>query len=128
MFIRPGDTVVHLGIPVFVSKILETGSLLVVDVYDGEEKIIMPIASPFGFNFYTKIVSLMDFSTPATADSPFGNMWMLMMMGDNNIDPMMLMMMSGGKMDMSNPMMMYMLMKDGNANDMLPLMLMMNNK
>ena len=126
--IRPGDTVVHLGIPVFVSKVLETGSLLVVDVYDGEEKIIMPIASPFGFNFYTKIVSLMDFSTPATADSPFGNMWMLMMMGDNGIDPMMLMMMNGGKMDMSNPMMMYMLMKDGNTNDMLPLMLMMNNK
>lgn len=49
-----------------------------------------------------------------------------MMMGDNGIDPMMLMLMNGGKMDMSNPMMMYMLMKDGNANDMLPLMLMMN--
>ena len=126
--IRPGDTVVHLGIPVFVSKVLETGSLLVVDVYDGEEKIIMPTRNAFGFNFYTKIVSLMDFSTPATADSPFGNMWMLMMMGDNGIDPMMLMMMNGGKMDMSNPMMMYMLMKDGNTNDMLPLMLMMNNK
>ena len=126
--IRPGDTVVHLGIPVFVSKVLETGSLLVVDVYDGEEKIIMPTQNAFGFNFYTKIVSLMDFSTPATADSPFGNVWMLMMMGDGNIDPMMLMMMNGGKMDMSNPMMMYMLMKDGNANDMLPLMLMMNNK
>ena len=58
--IRPGDTVVHLGIPVFVSKVLETGSLLVVDVYDGEEKVIMPIASPFGFKFYTKIISLMD--------------------------------------------------------------------
>ena len=126
--IRPGDTVVHLGIPVFVKKVLETGSMLVVDVCDGEEKVIMPIASPFGFNFYTKIISLMDFSAPATADNPFGNMWMLMMMGDNGIDPMMLMMMNGGKMDMSNPMMMYMLMKDGNTNDMLPLMLMMNNK
>lgn len=124
--IRPGDTVVHLGIPVFVSKVLETGSLLVVDVYDGEEKIIMPIASPFGFNFYTKIVSLMDFSTPATADSPFGNMWMLMMTGDNGIDPMMLMLMNGGKMDMSNPMMMYMLMNKSNSSDILPLIMMAN--
>ena len=84
--ISAGDIVVHLGRPVFVNKVLETGSLLVVDVYDGEEKIILPAQSPFGFNFYTKIVSLLNFgANTASADTPFGNMWMLAFAEDGNI-------------------------------------------
>lgn len=125
--IAVGDTIVHNGYPMFVSEITNEGKIVVVDVANGEEKIIMPTRSPFGFDFCTKIVSLFDMGniTKPCAEQPFGNMWMLAMMDGNSIDPMMLMMMNGGKMDMSNSMMMYMLMKD-KTDDILPLVMMMN--
>ena len=125
--IAVGDTIVHNGYPMFISEITNEGKIVVVDVANGEEKIIMPTRSPFGFDFCTKIVSLFDMGniTKPCAEQPFGNMWMLAMMDGNSIDPMMLMMMNGGKMDMSNPLMMYMLMKD-KTDDILPLVMMMN--
>jgi hypothetical protein len=41
---------------------------------------------------------------------------------------MMMMLMMGGKMDMSNPMMMYFMLKDNKNSDLLPLMFMMQSK
>lgn len=129
--VKVGDVVIHNHVPMFVTEV-HTDTLTVVDVYVGEKKNIIPTKNMFGFNFITKVVSLFDMGdmgTP-TADKPFGNMLPLLMMGDGkDIDPMMLLMMSGNGMagfDMSNPLMMYMLMKDGDkGNDMLPLLLMM---
>ena len=51
----------------------------VIDVAAGEKKEILPTKSMFGFDFVTKIVSLIDFSAMnASADQPFGNMLPLM--------------------------------------------------
>ena len=125
--IAVGDVLIHNGRPVFVSEITEQVKIVAIDVIDGEEKIVMPLRNMFGFNYATKVVSLMDMCGAPCADQPFGNMWMLALADNKDFDPMMLMLMNGGKMDMSNPMMMYMLMKDNKSkDDILPLLMMMN--
>lgn len=118
--IKVGDTVVHNGTPMYV-KGLSEGSYypIVVDPKAGEEKVILPTKNMFGFDFATKVVSLFDMGSAAapSKDSPFGNMWPLLL-ADGNTDPLVLMMMSNGMKDM-NPMMMYALMsKDKGNNDM----------
>ena len=123
--VKAGDVVIHNRTPMFVVEVHDS-TLKVVDVREGTEKEIYLTKSPFGFNFATKVVSLMDMSgAKADESNPFGNMLPFLMLGDGkSVDPMMIMLASGGKMDMSNPMMLYFLMKDGNKNDMLPFMLM----
>lgn len=122
--IKAGDVVIHNRTPMFVVEV-HASTLKVVDVREGTEKEIYLTKSPFGFNFATKVVSLMDM-TGAKADenNPFGNMLPFLMMGDGKtIDPMMIMFATGGKMDMSNPLMMYFMMKDTNKSDALPFLL-----
>ena len=123
--VKAGDVVIHNRTPKFVVEVHDS-TLKVVDVREGTEKEIYLTKSPFGFNFATKVVSLMDMSgAKADESNPFGNMLPFLMLGDGkSVDPMMIMLAFGGKMDMSNPMMLYFLMKDGNKNDMLPFMLM----
>lgn len=129
--IAVGDVVVHQNIPMFVVEVPADGkTLYAVDPVNGEKKEIMLARSPFGFNFATKVVNFLGgmFNGSATAENPFGNMWMLMAMGENkdmnSMLPMM-MMAQGNNMDPSM-MMMFMAMKD-NPNDMLPLMFAMQN-
>lgn len=128
--IAKGDIVIHNRRPCFV---LDFGpndkSLYVVDPIDGEKKEIMLTHSPFGFNFATKVISLMDMcgqGMTATEDNPFGNMWMFAMAdGDmNDMLPLMMIANNGGNM---NPMMMYFMMGSENKDNLLPLMFMMNN-
>ena len=127
--IKAGEVVIHNRVPMFVVDVHES-TLKVIDIREGSEKEIYLTKSPFGFNFATKVVSLMDMTGgKADESNPFGNMLPFMLMGENkDFDPMMLMLLNGGKMDMSNPMMMYFLMKDTNHKDMLPLLMMMNAK
>lgn len=126
-----GDVIVHNRVPMFVVGVSEDHkNLTVVDVRAGENKTIIPTVNMFGFNFCTKVVSLFNMGTP-TADQPFGNMLPLLLMNDNkgaDIDPMMLMfMMNQGGVDMtSNPMMMYLMMKDGKDFDPMLMFMMMN--
>ena len=114
-----GDVVVHMRKPMFVRSVKD-GVVSVIDIYNAEAKDILPVKSPFGFNFMTKIVSLVDMSG-ADVNNPFGNMLPLLMMGEgNNNDNSMLMMamaMTGGMNVnmMSNPLMM-MAMMDGKAD------------
>ena len=129
--IKDGDIVIHNKVPMFVLEVFDK-SLDVIDIYSGERKSIILSRSPFGFDFATKVISLIDFDamsgdTPSE-DNPFGNMWPLLMLGDSSsIDPMMLALMCAGKGDCANPMMMYALMASkGNNDNLLPLMLMMN--
>lgn len=124
--IAAGDIVIHNGAPMFVLGVPVGGkTLTVVDTINGERKDIMLATSPFGFNFATKVVNFLGnmMTGAATADSPFGNMWMLMAMsGDTKMEDMLPMALMAGGMDMSNPMMMWALM--GNrTND--PMMLAM---
>lgn len=125
--VKIGDVVVHNRVPMYVTAV-NAQTLTVVDIREATEKTIYPVKSPFGFNFVTKVVSLFDsVNGTASADAPFGNMLPFMLMGNKDIDPMMLMMMMGQGSNtnmMSNPMMMYFLMKDGKGSDMLPFLMM----
>lgn len=131
--IKSGDVVIHNRVPMFVVEV-HTSTLKVIDIREGAEKEIYLTKSPFGFNFATKVVSLIDMtSNQANADNPFGNFLPFMLMSDGKMDSDMLpmMMLMGGANGFtnmaSNPMMLYFMMKDGgNMSDMLPLMLMMN--
>lgn len=120
--IAKGDIVIHNKVPMFVLGVTDDG-VIAVDVRAGEEKKILPTNSPFGFNFVTKVVSMFNaFNGAPTPDAPFGNFLPFMMMGEGNeIDPFVMCMMlqnmgtvPGGSL-FSNPMMMYFLMKDGDA-------------
>ena len=128
--VKAGDVVIHNRTPMFVAEVHDS-TLKVVDIREGTEKEIYLTKSPFGFNFATKVVSLMDMSgVKANESNPFGAMLPLMLLSgdDKDIDPMMLMLMMGQGNTanlMSNPMMMYFLMKDSKGNkDMLPFVLM----
>lgn len=131
--IAVGDVVIHARKPMFVVSKTEAGDLIAVDPVAGEKKTIMPIRSPFGFNFATKVISLFDNlmgnSEAPSADNPFGSLWMLMLMDSKSdmkdmLVPMMLMNQANGSTNAFNPMML-MLMNDGDMKDLaVPLMLM----
>lgn len=127
--IKAGDVVIHNRTAMFVTD--TNNGIAVVDIRAGETKTIIPTTNMFGFNFVTKIVSLLDLgkNTPS-ADQPFGNMLLPLMLSENkDIDPMMLMLLmnqNGTGFDMNNPMMMYLAMSGGDNKNMLPLMMMMN--
>ena len=126
-----GDVVVHMRKPMFVREV--KGSVVsVVDIYNAEAKDILPVKSPFGFNFITKIVSLIDMSG-ANAETPFGNMLPLLMMGEGQDfkDILPLMLMTGntgafGNMNQNSLLWFAMMSDKGNMNDMLPFLLMGN--
>lgn len=127
-----GDIVVHMRKAMFVSAV-NGNRISVVDIYNGEVKDIMPTTSPFGFNFITKVVSLIDMSG-ANADTPFGNLLPLLMLGEGqdfkDILPMMFLTGNAGVFGnmVQNPLMLYALMGDnGNAKDILPFLLLSQN-
>ena len=129
--VQVGDVIVHSKHPMFVSEVdIETNRMVAVDIYDGEEKVIVPTQSPFGFSFITKVASLFNFAGTADASNPFGNMLPFLLMSDSkstdkdNLLPLLFMM--NGNTDMAqNPMMLYALMnKDSKNSDMLPFLLM----
>lgn len=131
--IKVGDTVIHAKKPMFVVGINDN-SLTAIDVVAGEEKNIIPTKNMFGFNYATKIVSIVDsfggFS--ASKDNPFGNMLPLMLLSDNkygsNNDMLLAMMLMNGNgaMDFTkNPMMLYLLMNKGGSKDIDPFIMMM---
>ena len=131
--IKIADTIIHNRKPMFVTKV-EDGKVLVIDPSAGEEKIILPTKSMFGFDFVTRVVNLFgDVVNTATADAPFGNMlpFMLLADGGNKDDLLPLMfLMGGGKCDMTNPMFLYALMSDkgNNKDNLLPFMLFANGQ
>ena len=107
--IRTGDVVIHSRKPMFV-EVVNATDITVVDVFEGERKNIMPTKSPFGFNFMTKVVSIMDMmnggSTPS-AENPFGNILPFLMLNqengnENGFNPMMLMLMMNQQGTMNN--------------------------
>ena len=131
-----GDIVIHQNVPMFVVDVSKDNKALVaIDPIVGERKEIMLARSPFGFNFATKVVNLLGnaFGTAASADNPFGNMWMLLAMNEgSDMSAMLPMMMfaQGGTADPTMAMaMMAMSQKDGKSNmsSILPMMWMMNN-
>lgn len=126
-----GDVIIHHRVPMFVVAIAVNGGYVTaVDPIAGERKDIMLTKSPFGFNFVTKVVNVLgnSLSGTASAENPFGNLGLMMMLSDeggNGVKEMLpLMMLANGGvngLDMSNPMVLYMLCKDGTGD--LPVML-----
>ena len=133
--IKPGDILMHGGKPMFVREVA-TGdnTVRVIDYTNATVADILPVKSPFGFNFFTKVCPLLDFDqVNANADNPFGNMLPFLMLNgekDGDFDPTLLFMastMNGGNMDfVSNPMMLYCLMNRQDKGDILPFLMMMN--
>ena len=131
--IAVGDVIIHHGAPMFVVAIASTGAYVTaVDPIAGERKDVMLTKSPFGFNFVTKVVNFLgNLGATASNDNPFGNLGLMLMLGDNKDmgDLLPLMLMNGNSgLDMSNPLMMYALMGDKGSDNLLPLMLMMNSQ
>lgn len=105
--LRAGDMVLHCSKPMYVQSVEEDG-IHCIDILNSEVKVVVPVTNMFGFDFVTKIVSLMNFNAAQpSAENPFGNLMPLMMMSsvmgddsDNDFSKMMMMsMMMGG----SNP-------------------------
>ena len=131
--IAAGDILMHCGKPVFVREVhLDRGIVSAVDFTNSTLVDILPVKSPFGFNFFTKVCSLVDFTNAASAntDNPFGNLLPFMLMGENdNFDPMMFMLMGqNGNFNMDANTMMLMVMAQKDKNDLLPLLWLMNSK
>jgi len=127
--VHEGDVVFHNGVPMFVEEVLDESRLLVVDPKDGTEKTIMPARSPFGFDYVTTLVSLMDgFCNDVDPDeeNPFGKMLPFLFMGNtnNSNDLLPLMFMANGEMDFSNPLMLLAMGGGGNFDTSNPLVLM----
>ena len=135
--IAVGDILIHSGKPVFV-RAINPDTVSVVNYADATVSEILPVKSPFGFNFFTKICALIDFNgTAASESNPFGNMLPFLMLAgnkDSEFDPAMLMMANaigstnGTTSLFQNPMMMYLMLsgKDKDKSDMLPFLLMMS--
>lgn len=127
--VAAGDVIVHMSVPMFVVGKSEDGkAVYAVDPVAGERKEIMLTKSPFGFNFVTKVVNFLGNAFNADASNPFGNLGLMMMLSEDSAGmkdmlPFMLMANGGNAngFDLSNPMVMYMMCKDG-AGD-LPMML-----
>lgn len=110
--LRAGDMVLHRGKPMYVQSVEEDG-IHCIDILNSEAKVIVPVTSIFGFNYVTKVVSLMNVTAGApSADNPFGNIMPYMFMqsmlsdGDNDGDMskmlMLSMMMNGGSTPFAN--------------------------
>lgn len=110
--LRAGDIVLHRGKPMYVQSVEEDG-IHCIDILNSENKVIVPVTSIFGFNYVTKVVSLMNVTAGApSADNPFGNIMPYMFMqsmlsdGDNDGDMskmlMLSMMMNGGSTPFAN--------------------------
>lgn len=135
--VTEGDIIIHNKRPVIVIKVCgDENKLKAVDPATAEEKVILPIKSPFKFDFVTKVVSVMTFSkVGASESSPFGNLlpFMLMSNSDNTeMNPFMMMALMGDNgFELDNPLMLMAFAGNNNCkdiNNMLPLMFMMNQK
>ena len=132
--IQKGDVIIHNRKPMIVEGV-SGKDVSAVDVMGGERKTIIPTRSPFGFNFITKIVSIMDMMAPQapSQDAPFGNMLPFLLMNkddkqDNSgFDFMMLMFMMNGQNAKSMNMMLPFLLtnQEGNNSNNMGLMLAM---
>lgn len=91
--VRAGDMIVHQGKGMYVLTDVCEGDtcVSVIDPRAGESKEILFCKNMFGFNYVTKLVSILngfgnstDFSP--SSDDPFGNMWMLALLSNENED------------------------------------------
>lgn len=128
--VEKGDILLHNGKIVFVETVREDDKFDVVDPSAGTFLTILPLTSPFGFNFVETIISIADYLPAADKDNPFGNLLPLMLMGNNkdnsllpimlmmdkDIDPMMMLLLGGKGDNLSTILMMSMMKKKKNRD------------
>ena len=130
--IQVGDIIMHAKKPMFVLNIEDNDGkmrLTAIDIINAEEKVICPIKSIFGFDFYTKVICLIDMAGGFKADekNPFGNLapWLLLSdQKDNDMLPLLFLSGQGQKMDINNPMFLMALCGNKDMSNLLPFMLM----
>ena len=130
--IQVGDIIMHAKKPMFVLNIEDNDGkvrLKAIDIINAEEKVICPIKSIFGFDFYTKVICLVDMAGGFKADekNPFGNLapWLLLSgQKDNDMLPLLFLSGQSQKMDMNNPMFLMALCGNKDMSNLLPFMLM----
>ena len=123
--VKPGDIILHNDSPVFV-EIVQDGRFTVINPYEGTEITILPAQSPFGFDYVTTIISLTDYMPKADEQNPFGNLLPFMLMGKDNNNLGLMLMMSNG-FENIDPMMLMALSNGGDISALL-LMQMMKGK
>lgn len=101
--IKAGDIIYNNQQYLFVQKVNDDKKTLsVVNPHDSSVEIILPIKSPFGFNFITKIISLVNFND-ASPENPFGTQMLpfllLSQQGNKSNDMMPLAMMAAMSQD-----------------------------
>lgn len=118
-----GEYIRHNGAWARVIDVDDAARIVVEKIATREVATILPVRSIFGYSFYTKLITPFQsgFMT-ADAEHPFGNILPFLMMGDGKMDemlPLMFMMGQGStaQFDMSNPMMLMMLMSDKTDKD-----------
>ena len=86
--IAEGDILMHGNKPVFVRSVNDNGTVSVINYADATVVDILPVKSPFGFNFFTKVCSLIDFNTVnADPTNPFGNILPFLLFGKGESKP-----------------------------------------
>lgn len=127
-----GDIIIHNKKYCRIIDCDDRGDFVVEDIINKEVKTIMSSRSPFGFDFFTKVITFGADMFKPDKENPFGSMLpMMMLMGDgrksnDNSMLMAMMMMQNCKTEI-DPMMMYFMMSDSNRDDMLPILMMMQS-
>lgn len=89
--IQAGDLIIHQNKAMYVTTV-ENTKIEAVDILASEAKTIIPVTNMFGFNYITKVVSIMDTNMVGTpsAEQPFGNIMPMLLMSqmfsDNTAD------------------------------------------
>lgn len=136
-----GDYVRHNNCWVRVVEVLDNGSLRVDKIFAQERVEIFPTKNVFGFDFYTKLVSLTDnlFAKSASASNPFGNILPFILMKDSGRSTkslekyLPLFLLGGNGMNFGdvgngiNPLFFLLANEDSKSSDLLPLLLMGRN-
>lgn len=123
--LKSGDIVLHNGSYMIVVE-SKKDSFVVIDIANGEDKVVRPFKNVFGFNYMTKVVDLFKMMPPSqdnamtpSENNPFGNPLMLFAMSGQKVDDdlamMAMMSMNGSGMNF-NMMLPFMLLKDKNSD------------
>lgn len=83
--VQEGDIVLHNNKIVFIESIREDNKFDVIDPVEGSFITILPLLSPFGYNYLTVIISLLDCMPEADEKNPFGGLLPILLSNNNNI-------------------------------------------
>jgi len=96
--IEPGDIIIHNDTILIVEE--NNGNrFLAINPYEGTEQTVLPSISPFGFDYITCIINLMENLPQADSSNPFGAALPFMLSGKNNNGLLLALTYSDGEID-----------------------------